>query len=182
MRPEPLRLLLEDADELLAHAAPLLLRIGDAFEPREKALLRVDVHERDVEVALEGLHHLRRLVLAQEAVVDEDAGQLVADRLVDEQRRDRRVDPAGERAEHALATDLRADPLDLLLDHRRRRPGRPRSGDAVEEVLQDVLAVRGVHDLRVELDAVQAALGRLEPGDRRRAASPPSPSRPRAAR
>ena len=44
----------------------------------------------------------------------------------------------------------------------------PRAGDAVEEVLQHLLAVRRVHDLRVELDAVEAALGRLEGGDRRR--------------
>ena len=92
-------------------------------------------------------------------MVDEDAGELVADRLVDEQRRDRRVDAARERAEHALAADLGADPLDLLLDHRGRRPRGRRAGDAVEEVLQHLLAVRRVHDLGVELDAVEAALG-----------------------
>ena len=83
---------------------PLLLRVGDAREAREEALLRLDVHERDVEVAAERLDHLLRLALAQEAVVDEDARELVADRLVDEQRRDGRVDAAGERAEHALAS------------------------------------------------------------------------------
>ena len=74
----------------------------DALEPREEAVGGVDVDERDVEVALERLDDLGRLVLAQQAVVDEDAGELVADRLVDEQRRDRRVDAAGERAEDAL--------------------------------------------------------------------------------
>ena len=77
-----------------------------------------------MEVAAERLHDLRGLVLAQQAVVDEDARELVADRLVHEQRGDRRVDAAGERAEHALAADLRADPLDLLLDHGGRRPRR----------------------------------------------------------
>ena len=41
-----------------------------------------------------------------------------------------------------------------------------RAGDAVEEVLQHLLAVRRVHDLGVELDAVEAALRRLERGDR----------------
>ena len=60
---------------------------------------------------------------------------------------------------HAFAANLGADPLDLLLDHGRRRPGRRRVGDAVEEVLEDVLAVRRVHDLGVELDAVEVALG-----------------------
>ena len=55
-----------------------------------------DVDERHVEVAAEGLHHLLRLVLAQQAVVDEDARELVADGLVHEERRDRRVDAARE--------------------------------------------------------------------------------------
>ena len=83
-----------------------------------------DVHERHVEVAAERLGDLLGLVRAHEAVVDEDARELVADRLVDEQRRDRGVDAAGEPADHPLRADLRADPLDLLLDHGRRRPRR----------------------------------------------------------
>ena len=82
------RLVLEDADELLADDLPLLLRVGDAGEPREEALLRLHVHERDVEVVAERLDHLLRLALPQQAVVDEDARELVADRLVHEQRRD----------------------------------------------------------------------------------------------
>jgi hypothetical protein len=126
------------------------------------------VDERHVEVALERLDHLRSLVLAQQAVIDEDARELVADRLVDEQRRDGGVDAARERAEHPAAADLRSDPLDLLLDHGRRRPRRARAGDAVEEVFQHFLAVRRVHDLGVELDAVELPFGRLEGGDRRR--------------
>ena len=64
---------------------------------------RLDVDERHVEVAAEGLDHLLGLVRAHEAVVDEDAGELVADRLVDEQRGDGRVDAAREPADDALA-------------------------------------------------------------------------------
>ena len=101
-------------------------------------------------------------------MVDEDTGQLVADRLVHEQRSDGGVDAARQRAQHTLLPDLGADPLDLLLDHGRGRPGGPRAGDAVEEVLQHLLAVRRVHDLRVELDAVQVPVRRLEGGDRGR--------------
>ncbi len=124
--------------------------------------------ERDVEVALERLDHLRRLVAAQQAVVDEDADELVADRLVHEQRGDRGVDAARERAEDARAADLGPDALDLLLDHGRGRPGRRSVGDRVEEVLQEVGAVRRVDDLGVELHAVELLLGVLERGDRRR--------------
>ena len=85
-----------------------------------------------------------------------------------QQRRHGRVDAARQGAEHALGADGGPDPLDLLLDHRGRRPGGRRAGDLVQEVLEDVLAVRRVHDLGVELDAVQAPARILERGDRRR--------------
>ncbi len=162
------RLLLEDADELLAHDRPLLLGIGDAGEPVEEAPLRLHVHERHAEVAGEGLHDLLGFVLAQETVVDEDAGELVADCLVHEQCRDRGVDAARERAEDALVPDYRSDALDLLLDDRCRRPRRRDVRDLVQEVLEDVLAVRRVDDLGVELHAVQPPCAILERGDRRR--------------
>ena len=83
------RLLLEDADELGADQFALALRLADALEALEKALLGVDRDERDLEGVAEGSDHLLALVLSHQAVIDEDAGQLVADRAVDEQRRDR---------------------------------------------------------------------------------------------
>ncbi len=67
-----------------------------------------------------------------------------------------------------LRPDLGADPLDLLFDHGGRRPGGRRAGDVVEEVLEQILAVRRVHDLRMELDAVEPSLHVLERSDRRR--------------
>src|SRR5919198_1084017 len=47
--PEPARLLLEHPDELLAHAAPLVLGVRNAAQPPEEPLRRVHVDERDVE-------------------------------------------------------------------------------------------------------------------------------------
>ena len=96
--PQPPCLLLEDADELFADPPPLLLRVGDALEARKKAIGRVDVHERHVEVPAERLDDLNRLVLPQQAVVDEHACQLVSHRTVHEQCRDRGVDTAREPA------------------------------------------------------------------------------------
>ena len=115
------RLLLEHADELGADPLALLLGVGDALQPGQEAVLGVDGDQRDVEVVAEGGDHLRALVLAHQAVVDEHARQPVADRAVHEQRRDARVDPAREPADRAPVADLGADPLDLLLDHRARR-------------------------------------------------------------
>ena len=75
------------------NSSPIRLRFSsgsiDAVEPREEPLLRLDVHERHVEVAAERLDHLLRLALAQQPVVDEHARELIADRPVHEQRRDR---------------------------------------------------------------------------------------------
>ena len=81
------------------NSSPIRRRFSSGSETPVQALEKrsaaSDVHERHVEVLPERLHDLCRLVLAQEAVVDEDARQLLADRLVDEERSDRRVDAPG---------------------------------------------------------------------------------------
>ena len=61
------------------------------------------MHQPDVEAVAEGRHHLLGLALPQQAVIDEDAGELVADRLVDQHRGDRRIDAAGQAADHPPA-------------------------------------------------------------------------------
>ena len=68
----------------------------------------------------------------------------------------------------AGVADLRADQLDLLVDHGQRRPRRGRVTRVGEEVLEHVGAARGVPHLGVELHRVQAALGILHRGHRRR--------------
>ena len=161
------RLLLEDADELRADRLALGLGLGQPAEAREEAVLGVDGDERHLEVVAEGGDDLLALVLAHQAVVDEHARQLVADRAVHEQRGDGGVDPAREPADDAAAADLGADALDLLLDDRGRAPGARAAADLLEERRQHVLAVGRVDDLGVELDAVEAALDVLERGDRR---------------
>ena len=113
------------------NSAPIALRLASGSvtpaQPVEEALLGVDGHERDLEVVAEGGDDLLALVLAHQPVVDEHAGQLVADRAVHEQRGDRRVDPAGEPADHAPVADLGADRGDLLVDDRGGAPGARRS-------------------------------------------------------
>ena len=84
---------------------PMILRLRSgsvtpASLPRNRSA-GVDVDQRDVEVAAEQVDHLLRLAVAQQAGVDEDAGELVADRLVHEQGGDRRIDAAREAADHA---------------------------------------------------------------------------------
>ena len=158
---------LEDPDELAADHLALLLGVAHPDQRVEEALLGVDHVQVDAgggdEVALD----LLGLALAQQAVVDEDAGEPVADRALYDGRGDRRVDAAGEAADRAsVVADLLADPLDLLLDDVDHGPGRPAAGDVVQEVLEHRLAVLGVHHLGVPLHPGQPALDVLERGHR----------------
>ena len=82
------RLLLEDADELVADDLALLLGVLDAGEPGQEALARIDHDQVHAEVALEGDAQQLRFLLAHQPVVDVDAGQPIADRAMDEGRRD----------------------------------------------------------------------------------------------
>ena len=67
-------------------------------------------------------------------MIDEDAGQLISDRLVDQDRCDRRVDPAREAADDPRSSDLGADAFNLLGAEGGHRPVAPDAGDLVEEV------------------------------------------------
>ncbi len=66
------RLLLENADELLADDLALTLGVGDPGQLGQEALFGVDVNEQDAEARMPP--DLLGLVRAQKAVVDEDAG------------------------------------------------------------------------------------------------------------
>ena len=76
----------------MADDLPLLLRVFDAGQFLEKPLLGVYRYELDAEVSAEGPLDLLPLVQAQQARVDENAGELIADGAVDERCRDRGID------------------------------------------------------------------------------------------
>ena len=85
-------------------------------------------------------------------MVDEDAGELVADGALDQGGGHGRVDAAGQPADHPVAAHLGPDGSDLLVDDARGGPRRPAAGDVVQEPLEHRLAVAGVQHLGVELD------------------------------
>ena len=166
------RLLLEDADELGADDLALGLGLGDAGAAFQEAVLGVDGDERDLVLVAEGLDDLLALVLSHQPVVDEDAGELVADGLVDEQRRDRGVDAAAEAADDLRVADLRPDARELLLDDRGRRPGQLGAADLAQELLEHLLPVGRMDDLGVELDPVDVAVGPRRPPRATRSTTP----------
>ncbi len=124
---------LEDPDELPADDLALGLRLGDPGQRVQEPLRGVDRDQvdpggRDV-VPLD----LLALPGPQQAVVDEHAGQLVADGPVHQRGGDRGIDPAGQPADHLLVADDGPDGVDLLVQDlasgssparsRRRRAG-----------------------------------------------------------
>ena len=131
--------------------------------PPRKSALGVDVHQRDVVAVAEQAHDLLGLARAHQAVIDEHAGQLLADRLVDQHRRDGAVDAARKAADHPALADLLADVGDLGVAEARHRPVAGAAADVPDEIGEQLAAVGRVHHLRVEHQAV--ALRVLVGGD-----------------
>jgi len=90
---------------------------------------------------------------AQQAVVDEDAGQLVADRTMDQRRGDARVHATRQPADDPAVTDLLADPLDGVFDEGIHRPAGASAADAERKIPQHRGSAVGVYDLRVKLNS-----------------------------
>ena len=121
--PTFVRLLLEHFDEQPADRLAFQFRIGDAIQRVEEQVGCVAMHQFDIEPVAERGDDVVRLALPQQPVIDENAGQLLADRLMDQHRGDRRIDPAGQPADHPPGAHLLPDPGDL----RGAEPGhRPR--------------------------------------------------------
>ncbi len=148
------RRLLECPDELPTDDLALVLGLGYTREGLEERLRRLD----DVQLHAGRSHvvtlDLLGLALAQQAVIDEHAGESVADSTLHERCRHGRVDTAGQAADDALVADLRTDRVDRGFDDVDHRPRRTASGALVQEPLQHLLAMRRVQHLGVELDAV----------------------------
>ena len=96
-------------------------------------------------------------------MVDEDAGQLVADRLVDQHRRDRAVDPARQAADDPAGADLLANLGDLGGPELGHRPVAGEAADVADEIGEQPAAVRRVHHFGMEHQAEEAP--RLVGGD-----------------
>src|SRR3978361_596974 len=98
------------------------------------------------------------LVQAQQAVVDEHAGELVADRLVNENGRNRAIDSAGQSADPAALADLLPDFLDRLVLEGAHGPVAAALRDVADEVAQKLRALGRVHHLEMELGGVALPL------------------------
>jgi hypothetical protein len=109
-------LLVEDLDEGVADDLALLLRVRDAGEPVRNCSSASTRITRTPMCAGEGGHDLVALAEAQQAVVDEHAGELVADGPVQQRRHHGGVDAAGQAQQHLVVADLFAHRGDGVVD------------------------------------------------------------------
>ncbi|MCY1359310.1 hypothetical protein D9M69_458740 [compost metagenome] len=157
---------LEYLHELAADDLALLLGVGHTGQVAEELLGSVDVHDLGVQAAGEHLHHHLAFVQAQQAMIDEDAGELVADGAVDQRRGHRRIDAARQAQDHLFVADLFADLGDGFLDVVAHDPVSLAAGDLEHEALEHLAALDGMRDLGVELHGIVAARFVGHAGDR----------------
>src|SRR5579859_1722748 len=148
---------LEDVHKMLADDLALLLGIGDTFQGMQKLAGGVDVDHLHAHVLGKRIHHLRRFIETQEAVVNKDAGELVADRTVDERSRDGGVHAAGKTEDHLLASHLLLDLPHRLADIVGHVPVAAAAADLAHEAVQDLHTLPCVRDLGMELNRIETA-------------------------
>ena len=159
------RRFVEDLDEDPADGLAFCLWIREAFQRTEELLSclyspHIQPH-MDVVVEYRG-----EFVLAQQAVVDEDALEPVADGPTQQFRRDRRVDAPAEPEDDAIVAEFFAQGADGFFDEARGRPVPAAAADSTHEVVQELRALDAVPDLWMELYAPNRTLPVPEPGIR----------------
>src|SRR5690606_40152494 len=159
---EPGGLLVEDFDEQVADDLALGFRVLDAGQRREIALGSVDADHLDAHAALissgsHGRHHLVAFLPAQQAGIDEHAGQPVTDGLVQQGCDHGGIDAAGQAQQHLVIADLFAHAGDLVLDDVGSGPGKIAAADVGNEAPQHRPALFGVRHFGMELHAVDVA-------------------------
>ncbi len=148
----------EHGDKLVTDDDAFAFRVFDAGKLGQKAFARVNRDHRKMHDVAKRRQYRRRFPFAQQSMIDEDAGELLADRARDQRCGDRRIDPARERADDLVAPDFNANLVDGAIDERLHLPivGQPRN--PVQEVAKDRRSGLRVHHLGVKLHAVDFAL------------------------
>ena len=141
----------EHPDELLSDDLAFRLRVGHAGKLLQESIRGVGVHQVQPQIALERSLDPLRLFQSQEPVIDEDASQLVADGLVQQDGRHRRVHSAGQGAYHPAIAHLFADPVDGVIHEVAGSPRAVASAYPEEKILQHGLAHGCMTHFRMEL-------------------------------
>ena len=117
-------------------------------------LLAVDPDKVHIKQAGEGFLYEVALILAHETLVNEHAGQLIANGPADKARGHGGIHAAGQTQNDLLVADTLFQSLHGVLNEGIHLPVAGAAADAVEEVFQHQVAVLAVGHLRVRLNGV----------------------------
>ncbi len=148
------RLFFEDFDKQIADGLALILGIGLALEFCQKSVFGVDTKHAHAHMLGELLHHLVALAITQQTGVDENTGQLNADRPVQQGRDHRRIDPAGQPQHDIIPPDPRAHLANRRVDNIGRGPGRCAAANLVQETRIDRRALARMRHLGMKLQTI----------------------------
>ena len=160
------RLALEHLNELAPNDLALGLWIADSGQLTQELLRRVDPNHFGVELSHKHVHDHVAFIKSKQAVVNEYAGQLLADGPVNQRRCHRGIDSARQSKDHLFLTHLRPDSGHSFTDVVPHDPVSAGSTNVQNETLQDSRTAFGMSHFRVELDAVEAPVFIRHTGDR----------------
>ena len=115
----------------------------------------------------ENFAHDRRLARAQQAIVDKNAAQPAADRLVQQSRRHARIHSAAQAQDDPFPGGLGLDFLHRLVNEMAHGPLPAAAADAVDEIGDDFAPARRVRHFRVKLQPVKFPGGVFNGGELR---------------
>src|SRR5947209_3466003 len=104
-------------------------------------------------MAPEDFPHRFGFTRPQETIVDKNAGELIANGLLQQRRRYARINAAAQSQDNFLGTDLRANFINGLVCITAHRPIPAATANGVHEIADDFLAARRVNDLGMKLQA-----------------------------
>ena len=148
----------EHIDEHVADAPALFFGFFDPVERREELVRRVDDHESDSHVLSGRTLDILTLVFSQQPVVDEDTGQSVSDRTVNQRSGNGRVDATGQTTDCGPLTYRRSNPFHRLLYEGAGCPGGAAFTDPEEKIRNDLLTAGCMRHLGMELNSEDRTL------------------------
>src|SRR5690606_22821532 len=149
---------LEYFNKFLANDLALLFGVGDAGQLAHELFGGIDVDDLHAEVITKGVHDLLGFVQAQEPVINKYAGQLVADGLMNERSRHRRIYTARQAQYDFVVPNLFTYGCHGLFDVVGHVPVACAAAYFVNETRKQGLALRGVCHFGMKLYAIEVAL------------------------
>ena len=115
----------------------------------------------------EGLHDLITFTVTQQAVVNKDASQLIANRFVQQCSNNRRINTARQTQQYFAGANLFANAGNGIRHYVAGRPVSGTTADLANEALEHSLTLQGVRDFRVKLHAIVTSLAVFHGSQRR---------------